>query len=402
MELIKDAKDMWRGVALCLVIAVPSWLLGKSFEVVGGPVFAILLGMVLAQVLRGRAEVAAATAPGVKFTSKKVLQYAVILLGFGLNLNQIAQVGATSLPVIVATISTSLVISFVLCRALKIPGKISTLVGVGSSICGGSAIAATAPVIDADDEEIAQAISVIFLFNIIAALVFPALGGALGLTNDGFGLFAGTAVNDTSSVTAAASAWDGMHPGANALDHATIVKLTRTLAIIPITLGLALWRSFRARRASAAAEAATGAAASGSAAAGTAMGTEAGFAAGTGAGSAAGMAGGAAGTGAGSAASTSVASATGSFSLKKVFPTFILFFVLASVVTTVFALPAAVTAPIKELSKFFIVMAMAAIGFNTDVVKLVRTGGKPILMGFCCWVGIATVSLGMQHLLGIW
>lgn len=402
MELIKDAKDMWRGVALCLVIAVPSWLLGKSFEVVGGPVFAILLGMVLAQVLRGRAEVAAATAPGVKFTSKKVLQYAVILLGFGLNLNQIAQVGATSLPVIVATISTSLIISFVLCRALKIPGKISTLVGVGSSICGGSAIAATAPVIDADDEEIAQAISVIFLFNIIAALVFPALGGALGLTNDGFGLFAGTAVNDTSSVTAAASAWDGMHPGANALDHATIVKLTRTLAIIPITLGLALWRSFRARRASAAAEAATGAAASGSAAAGTAMGAEAGFAAGTGAGSAAGMAGGAAGTGADSAAGASVASAAGSFSLKKVFPTFILFFVLASVVTTVFALPAAVTAPIKELSKFFIVMAMAAIGFNTDVVKLVRTGGKPILMGFCCWVGIAAVSLGMQHLLGIW
>lgn len=386
MELIKDARDMWRGVALCLVIAVPSWLLGKTFEVVGGPVFAILLGMVLAQALRGRTEVAVAAAPGVKYTSKKVLQYAVVLLGFGLNLNQIALVGATSLPVIVATISTSLIVSFVLCRALKIPGKISTLVGVGSSICGGSAIAATAPVIDADDEEVAQAISVIFLFNIIAALVFPALGSALGLTNDGFGLFAGTAVNDTSSVTAAASAWDGMHPGANALDHATIVKLTRTLAIIPITLGLALWRSFCARRAAAAAEAATGAAVSGSAAAGTAMGTEAG--------SVAGMA--------GSAAGASAASTTGSFSLKKVFPTFILFFVLASVVTTVFALPAAVTAPIKELSKFFIVMAMAAIGFNTDIVKLVRTGGKPILMGFCCWVGIAAVSLGMQHLLGIW
>lgn len=366
MELIKDAKDMWRGVALCLVIAVPSWLLGKTFEVVGGPVFAILLGMVLAQVLRGRAEVAAAVAPGVKYTSKKVLQYAVVLLGFGLNLNQIAQVGATSLPVIVATISTSLVIAFALCRALKIPGKISTLVGVGSSICGGSAIAATAPVIDADDEEVAQAISVIFLFNIIAALVFPALGGALGLTNDGFGLFAGTAVNDTSSVTAAASAWDGMHPGANALDHATIVKLTRTLAIIPITLGLALWRSFCARRAAGARSVATADVATGS------------------------------------VSGAPVASATGSFSLKKVFPAFILFFVLASVATTVFALPAAVTAPIKELSKFFIVMAMAAIGFNTDIVKLARTGGKPILMGFCCWVGIAAVSLGMQHLLGIW
>ena len=144
--------------------------------------------MVLALVVPGSS--AAPLEAGVKFTSKKILQYAVILLGFGLNLAQIAQVGATSLPIIVSTIATSLIISFVLCRALRIPSKISTLVGVGSSICGGSAIAATAPVIDADDEEIAQAISVIFLFNVIAALVFPTLGGMLGLSNEGFGLFA--------------------------------------------------------------------------------------------------------------------------------------------------------------------------------------------------------------------
>ncbi|WP_308616549.1 putative sulfate exporter family transporter, partial [uncultured Enorma sp.] len=318
----------------------------------GGTCEKRLIGMVLALVVP-----AAAGEPlqaGVKFTSKKVLQWAVILLGFGLNLAQIAQVGLTSLPIIVSTIATSLIVSFVLCRALNIPGKISTLIGVGSSICGGSAIAATAPVIDADDEEIAQAISVIFLFNVIAALVFPALGGALGLTNEGFGLFAGTAVNDTSSVTAAASAWDGMHPGANTLDAATIVKLTRTLAIIPITLALAFWQVRSAKRAAAAGEAA----------------------------------------GAGAAA--------GTFDLKRIFPFFIIFFVLASVVTTVFALPAAVTAPVKELSKFLIIMAMAAIGFNTNIVKLVRTGGKPILMGLACWVAIASVSLGMQHLLGIW
>lgn len=350
MELIKDFKGMWKGVLFCLIVAVPAWLLGKRFEVVGGPVFAILIGMVLALAVPARA--GEPLQRGVKFTSKKILQYAVILLGFGLNLAQIAQVGATSLPIIVSTITTSLVVAFVLCRALKIPGKISTLIGVGSSICGGSAIAATAPVIDADDEEIAQAISVIFLFNVIAALVFPTLGGMLGLTNEGFGLFAGTAVNDTSSVTAAAAAWDGMHPGANTLDAATIVKLTRTLAIIPITLALAFWRMRLARRAASAGE------------------------------------------GAGETA--------GTFDLKKIFPFFILFFVLASVVTTVFALPAAVTAPIKELSKFFIVMAMAAIGFNTNIVKLVRTGGKPILMGLACWVAIACVSLGMQHVLGIW
>ena len=350
MELIKDFGRLWKGVLFALVVAVPAWLLGRRFEVVGGPVFAILIGMVLALLVP--AEKGEPLQAGVRFTSKKVLQWAVILLGFGLNLSQIAQVGATSLPVIVSTIATSLAVSFLLCRALNIPGKISTLIGVGSSICGGSAIAATAPVIGADDEEIAQAISVIFLFNVIAALVFPTLGGVLGLTNEGFGLFAGTAVNDTSSVTAAAAAWDGMHPGANTLDSATIVKLTRTLAIIPITLALAFWQVRQARRATA--------------------------------------------TGEGSA------TAAGTFDLKRIFPFFIVFFVLASVVTTVFSLPAAITAPIKELSKFLIIMAMAAIGFNTNIVKLVRTGGKPIVMGLACWVAIAVVSLGMQHVLGIW
>lgn len=338
-------KQLGPGLLLCLALAVPCWLLGKAFPIVGGPVFAILAGMLVTLFYRNKA----GTQAGIVYTSKKILQYAVILLGFGLNLSEIAKVGATSLPIIISTISTSLIVSFVLYHLLNMPANISTLIGVGSSICGGSAIAATAPVIGADDEEIAQSISVIFLFNILAALIFPTLGGALGLSNEGFGLFAGTAVNDTSSVTAAASAWDGMHPGANTLDQATIVKLTRTLAIIPITLVLAIWRTAKVKRAGGAQE--------------------------------------------------------NGFSLKKVFPFFIIFFVLASVITTA-ATSAGVTAsafqPFKELSKFFIIMAMGAIGLNTDLVKLVRTGGKPIFMGLCCWLAITAVSLGMQHVLGIW
>ncbi len=344
VELITDFKNKWKGVLFCLVVAVPAWFLGKQVEVVGGPVFAILLGMVLALVVPDSAR--KPLSGGVKFTSKKILQYAVILLGFGMNLSQILAKGAQSLPIILATISTSLIVAFALSRVMHVPGKIATLVGVGSSICGGSAIAATAPVIDADDEEIAQAISVIFLFNVIAALIFPTLGGMLGLTNEGFGLFAGTAINDTSSVTAAASAWDSMHPGANVLESATVVKLTRTLAIIPITLVLAIWQMHRAKQAGDAAD--------------------------------------------------------NAFSLKKIFPFFVLFFVMASVITTVFQLPSTVTAPIKDLSKFFIVMAMAAVGFNTNIVDLVKKGGKPIALGFCCWIGIACMSLGMQHILGIW
>lgn len=345
-------KKNYMGILFCLCIAVPSWILGKIAPVIGGPVFAIIAGMILALIVKDKTKLK----DGITFTSKKVLQYAVILLGFGLNLGTILKTGSQSLPVIISTISVSLITAFLLCKLLKIPSKTATLVGVGSSICGGSAIAAAAPVIDADDEEIAQSISVIFLFNVIAALIFPSFGGMLGLSNEGFGLFAGTAVNDTSSVTAAASAWDGIH-GRNTLETATIVKLTRTLAIIPITLVLALVRMRKEKKNN------------------TSSGTK--------------------------------------FSFKKIFPMFIIWFVLASVITTVLtnvfadnetALGAVnnIFGFLKNLSKFFIIMAMAAIGMNTDIVKLVKTGGKPILLGFCCWVAITAVSLAMQKAIGIW
>lgn len=289
-------------------------------------------------------------APGVKYTSKKILQYAVVLLGFGMNLKVVMETGKQSLPIIICTITVSLVIAYVLHRVLRIPAKISTLVGVGSSICGGSAIAATAPVIDADEEEVAQAISVIFLFNILAALIFPALGGALGFSTtsgEAFGVFAGTAVNDTSSVTAAASTWDSLYNlGSQTLDKAVTVKLTRTLAIIPITLVLAFIRARKAEE-----------------------------------------------------------KEGDKVSLKQVFPFFILFFIGASVITTIataVGVPAEVFVPLKDLSKFFIIMAMAAIGFNTDIVKLIKSGGRPILLGMSCWLGITIVSLGMQHVMHIW
>lgn len=335
-----------RGLLLCLVIAVPSWFLGKAFPIIGGAVIAILAGMVVTLFFKEKGAFEA----GIKFTSKKILQWAVILLGFGLNLSVILETGRQSLPIIVCTIATSLIIAYILHKAMKIPANISTLVGVGSSICGGSAIAATAPVIQADDEEVAQAISIIFFFNVLAAIVFPSFGSAVGFdtaSGEAFGIFAGTAVNDTSSVTACASTWDSMwNLGSATLDKAVTVKLTRTLAIIPITLCLAFWKTKKGQ---------------------TADGEK--------------------------------------VSIKQIFPFFILYFIAASVITTV-AVSAGVSpdvfAPIKELSKFFIVLAMAAIGLNTDIVKLIKTGGKPLIMGLCCWIGITGVSLLLQHLMGIW
>lgn len=379
-----NARTYAPGVVLCMALAVPCWLLGCAVPVVGGPVFAILLGMLIALAWRRRGALQA----GIQFTSKKVLQYAVILLGFGLNLLQIAQVGLTSLPVILSTIATSLLMAFVLFRVLDIPGRVATLVGVGSSICGGSAIAATAPVIKAKDEEVALAISVVFLFNVVACLVFPTLGGMLGLSNDGFALWAGTAINDTSSVTAAAAAWDGLHPGADTLTGATIVKLTRTLMIIPITFVLALWVMRKERQAASLAEtcqigAERERAGSQSQGVSSVQGP--------------------------SSSRVQVQGSAGqpksTFSFKRAFPLFILWFVVAACVTTVAGycgVPAEAFEPMKLLSKFMIVMAMVAVGLNTDVVKLVKSGGKPILLGFACWVAIACVSLGVQHVLGIW
>ena len=345
---MKTVKKFAPGLVVCLTIAIPSWFLGKLFPIIGGPVIAILAGMLVALFWTPNDTFK----PGVTFTSKKILQYAVILLGFGLNLSVILETGKQSLPIIICTIAASLLIAYVLHKVMHIDSNISTLIGVGSSICGGSAVAATAPVIEADDEEVAQAISVIFFFNVIAALIFPVMGRFLGFdttSGEAFGIFAGTAVNDTSSVTATASTWDSMwNLGSQTLDKAVTVKLTRTLAIIPITLVLALIQDKKKKT-----EDKTG----------------------------------------------------NSFSLKSVFPMFILWFIVASIITTVcisLGVEASVFSPLKDLSKFFIIMAMAAIGLGTNVVKLIKNGGKPILLGACCWAGVTGVSLVMQHLLHLW
>ena len=341
-------KRNWIGIILCLVIAIPSWFLGRIFPVIGGAVIAIIAGMIIAMFWsdKGKAEL------GIKWTSKMVLQTAVVLLGFGMNFGVIFQIGKQSLPIIVCTITTSLIIAWLMKKVLKVPANTSILVGVGSSICGGSAIAATAPVIGADDDEIAQSIAVIFFFNVLAAIFFPILGKAIGFDTahgDAFGIFAGTAINDTSSVTAAASTWDSMgNLGSETLNKAVTVKLTRTLAIIPITLGLSLIREKK---------------------------------------------------------SAKEGKQSSGFSLKQSFPMFIFFFVLAAIITTIcvhIGIHANVFQPIKELSKFMFIMAMAAIGLNSNVIKLIKTGGKPIAVGALCWCGITVVSLIMQHIMKIW
>ncbi len=331
------------GILLCALIAVIASLAGSVVPLVGGAVFGILFGILIGFVKRPDA-----TAVGIKFTGKKVLQYAIILLGFEMKMSLVLEVGSRSLFVMLFTLSASFITAALVAKALKVSPNEAILIGVGTSICGGSAIAATAPVIRAGDDEVAQSISTIFLFNIIAVFLFPALGRLLGLSDQGFGLWAGTAVNDTSSVVAAASAWSQASGNNDALALATIVKLTRTLMIVPITLVLAFYTARKTRR-------------NGSGAQGGAL---------------------------------------ASYSFVSTFPWFVLGFVAAAVLNSTLPIPASWSSTLVKVGKFMIVMAMSAIGLSTNLKRLLTNGRRPILLGLCCWVAVAVVSLAVQHLSG--
>lgn len=318
------------GIALTGIIAIPAWLIGKMIPVVGSPVLGILFGMILAFWNRPQR-----LQDGISYTSKKLLQYSIILLGFDMNLFNVFRVGKQTLLLMAFTLTAAFLTAYFAGKLLKLDGNTKTLIGVGSAICGGSAIAATAPVIHADDAEVARSISTIFLYNVAAAFLFPFLGHAFGMNDQSFGLWAGTAVNDTSSVVAAGYTFSNA-----AGNLAVIVKLTRTLMIVPVTLVLAVYTSKKA-----------------------------------------------------------AGNKKGSYSIIKIFPWFVLGFVIASLINTFVALPSGTSSFLSQTGKFIIVMAMAAIGLNTNLVKLAKSGGKPILLGFICWVVLAVTSIGVQKLI---
>ena len=324
-------KEHVRGILLALVIAIPAWLLGRQFPIIGGPVFGILLGMMLAGIGRP-----SSLEPGIAFTGKKILQYAIILLGFEMNLFHVLDIGSQSFSVMIFTLLTAFIVAWSVGKMLHLDRNTTTLIGAGTAICGGSAIAAVAPVIGAKDKDIAFSISTIFLFNVLAVFIFPFLGHLMNMSDFGFGMWAGTAVNDTSSVVAAGYSYSEEAGGL-----ATIVKLTRALMIVPVCLIFAL---LMAREK--------------------------------------------ANSGAG-------------FNFRKIFPWFILWFVIASIVNTTGVLPETLSHTLGSCGKFAIIMAMTAIGLNTRLTALVKHGLKPIVLGLCCWITVACMSLLIQYIYGI-
>lgn len=350
------------GLALATVIAVVATVIGRFLPVVGAPVSGVVIGAVLGTVRRPGPVVR----PGITTASKTVLQFAVVLLGAQLSLLQVARVGVQSLPVMLGTLVICLLAAWGIGRALGVVGNLRTLIGVGTGICGASAIAAVTPVIGAVSIEVAYAVSTIFLFNVAAVVVFPVVGHALGMSQHAFGLFAGTAVNDTSSVVAAASTY-----GPGAADFAVIVKLVRTLMIIPVVLGLA-W--LVGRRVEKTAGAPTG---DGSAAGDVALD--------------------------GSAIEPTVVPPRGKWSPRRVFrlvPWFLIGFVLVAAVNSTGVIPGPVHPAIAAVAAFLITVALSAIGLSTDIAGFRRAGFRPLVLGGSLWIVVSLSSLGLQALTG--
>lgn len=320
------------GLLLALLVAAVATAGGVVLPVLGGPVLAIVLGVLLRSVVAP----GPAYRAGISYAAKKVLQGAIVVSGFSLSLLTVVHTGLATLPITLVTIAVALVIAPVLGRWLRLHGAIRLLVGVGTAICGASAIAAVSTVIEPDEADVSLSIATVFLFNIIAVLVFPPLGHLMHLSEYAFGVWAGTAINDTSSVVAAGYAY-GQSAGA----QATIVKLTRATLILPIVAALAVAHVRHNR----------------------AQGVR--------------------------------------IPWVRIVPWFIVWFLLAALVNTTGVIPAGWHRGIALLATFLITTALAAIGLQTEIAKLVRAGSRPLALGFLLWVAVAATSLAVQRAMGL-
>jgi uncharacterized integral membrane protein (TIGR00698 family) len=329
-------RNNYKGLLFALAVAIPAYLLGGLIPVIGGAVFGILIG-ILAGNLFKKPE---STKNGLGFTSKYVLQSSIVLLGGGLSLTQVYKTGISSLYVMLYTLSAAFITAFVFGKLMKIHFKMTSLIGMGTAICGGSAIAAISPIIEAEDKDIAYSISTVFLFNVIAVIVFPAIGHIIHFSQHGFGLWAGTAINDTSSVVAAAYSY-----GNEAGSYATIVKLTRTTFIIPISLIFAAVMFFKKKR-------------------------------------------------------ECEKNPGVNYHITKIFPWFILWFLAASLLNTYGVITPSTAKACTETGKFLIVLALSAIGLNSDFRQMAKSGFKPMLLGLIVWLSVALVSIIVQRSTG--
>jgi uncharacterized integral membrane protein (TIGR00698 family) len=318
------------GIALASAVALVATWLGAMVPAIGPPTVGIASGALAAAVLRRwRPGMSNACAQGLAISARVLLQLAIVAMGFGFSIRTVTAVGSRSLPVLIGTLIAAAAGAVLLGRLLALHRESALLIGVGTAICGASAIAAVTAVIRPATFRVGYAVATIFLFNIVAVLVYPPLGRLMHLSPQSFGMWAGTAINDTSSVLAAATAF-----GAVAVKYAVVVKLVRSLAIIPICIGLQLGR----RRAADAAP------------------------------------------------------------IWRSFPWFIVAFVAASIVASTGVLNVDAQAHLSDVARFLITMALAAVGTTLTGERIRAAGARPVVFGGLLATVVAVTGLAMLPL----
>lgn len=332
---MNKVKNYIPGILLTVVFALLGKLLSGFIPhgLISPSVFGLLLGMAFNPYIANNKSVAS----GIKFVSKKVLKFSIILMGVSLNIYQVAEVGKYSLFVMCFTLFTAFFFGHLLGKAFNMNWKLSSLISAGTGICGGSAIASIAPTIEAENSDVAYAISATFIFDIVMVILFPIAGRYFGMSDLGYGLWAGTAVNDTSSVVAAGYAFSEA-----AGNFAIIVKLTRTLSIVPVVLIFSVINSKSKHNGEAAKK----------------------------------------------------------VDVKSIFPWFILLFLVVVGINSTGVIPATTATSITTISKFLMIMSLSAIGLSTNFKEMSKSGFLPMLHGFIISLLVVVVSFGVQYFVG--
>ncbi|MFS0861240.1 YeiH family protein [Fredinandcohnia sp. 179-A 10B2 NHS] len=327
IQFLQSIKNKLPGVSLVFIIGVLANSLGKDFPLIGGAVIAIIIGILVRNFLG----VPIAFSEGVSYTLKTLLKLAIVLLGFGLSFSSVFKLGYEAILLVVASVLSGILFTFFLAKLFKLDGNIPILVSLGTAICGATAIVTTSPIVQAKEEETAYAINTIFAFNVLAVLLYPLFGQLFAMSGETFGLWAGIAIHDTSSVVAAGYSYSN-----TAGDTSVVIKLIRTLMLVPVALLLSIFISFKSK-----------------------------------------------------------SSTSSKVKISKVFPGFILFFAGAVAVNTIFSLPAPITSFTDGIAKFLIIMVMASVGLGTDFKKIKSVGLRPLLVGLLSSVlmGIVTLTI---------
>ncbi|MBQ3438032.1 MAG: putative sulfate exporter family transporter [Fusobacterium sp.] len=339
---MKKIKDILPGLILAFLVAAIAKFLESLLPIkfIGASVIALFIGMII----NYSWQPVDIYQNGLKFSSKKVLKFAIIILGASLNIPIILQIGKLSLTVMIFTLLTCFGGGYFIGKLLGLNWKLSNLISAGTGICGGSAIAAVAPVIEVEDTDIAYAMSATFLFDIAMILLFPIMGRALTLSDIAYGLWTGTAVNDTSSVVATGYAFSEA-----AGDFATMVKLTRTLSIIPTVLIFSILNNYLKNK----------------------------------------------------NLSIKNKSKVKKLKITSILPWFILGFLFLSFVNSIGLISKEISLYLKELSKFLMITALAAIGLNTSFKQMKKSGLKPMIHGFIISTLVVIVALVVEILIGL-